>query len=65
MNVAFLTKDCYSQEAPLITKLKICTETDYLQAHLTLIEGEFRTRNRSLRKLRQRVTSVLKKWLLR
>lgn len=45
-------------------KLKICTETDYLQAHLTAIEGESRRRNPTWHNLKQRVTSVMKKWLL-
>jgi hypothetical protein len=42
----------------------ICNETDYLQAHLTVIEGESRGRNPTLHNLKQRVTSVLKKWIL-
>jgi hypothetical protein len=43
--------------------LKICTEADYLQAHLTLIEGVSRGRYPTLQKAHQRVTSVLKKWI--
>jgi hypothetical protein len=45
------------------TQLKICTETDYLQAHLTFVEGEFRGRNPTLHNVKQRVTSILKKWI--
>jgi hypothetical protein len=63
-------KSCFSlrtsfplQEQPLRTKLKICTETDYLRAHLTVIEGESRGRTPALYNLKPRVTSVLKKWL--
>jgi hypothetical protein len=52
------------QEQPVRTKLKICTEEDYLQAHVTVIEREFRGRNRTLHNVRQRVTSVLKEWIL-
>src|SRR5260370_7539934 len=69
-NILFV-KSCFSprtsfplQEQPLRTKLKICTETDYLQAHLTVIEGKSRARNPTLHNLKQRVTSVLKKWIL-
>ena len=46
------------------TKLRICTEADYLQAHLTVIEGESRGRNLTLHNVRQCVASVLKKWIL-
>ncbi len=46
------------------TKLKICTEADYLQAHLTVIGGKSRGRNLTLHNVKQRVTSVLKKWIL-
>ena len=65
MKLAFLTKDCYSQEQPLITKLKIFTEAEYLLAHLTVIEGESRRRAAAFHNVKQRVTSVLKKCLLR
>jgi len=53
------------QEQPLRTKLKICTEADYLQAHLTFIVRESRHWNPALRSLKQRVTSILKKWTAR
>jgi hypothetical protein len=46
------------------TKLKIRTETDYLQAHLTVIEGESRARNPTLYDLNQRVRSLLNEWIL-
>jgi hypothetical protein len=49
------------QERPLRTKLKICTEQDYLQAHLTAIARESRGRNpTTLRNAKQRIASVLK-----
>jgi hypothetical protein len=38
--------------------MKICTEQDCLQAHLTLIEKAPRGGNRILRKLRQRLASI-------
>ncbi len=73
----FSTKDFYSQKAvlapgqvfplqeqPLRTKLMICNEADYLQAHLTVIEGKSRGRNLTSHNLKQQVTSVLKKWIL-
>jgi hypothetical protein len=46
------------------TQFKICTEADYLQAHLTFIGGESRGRNPTLHNVKQRATSVLKKWIL-
>jgi hypothetical protein len=52
------------QEHPLRTQLRIYTEADYLQAHLTVIEGESRGRNAALHNVKQRATSVLKKWIL-
>lgn len=45
------------------TQLKICTEEDYLQAHLTVIETESRDRGPAWRILEQRLASVLKKWM--
>jgi len=44
--------------------MKICTEADYLQAHLTVIQGESRGRNPTLHNFKQRVRSVLKRWNL-
>jgi hypothetical protein len=52
------------KEQPLRTQLKICTEADYLQAHLTVIEGESRRRDPAFHNVKQRVTSILKKWIL-
>jgi hypothetical protein len=51
--------------AGAITKmgLQIGTEADYLRAHLTVIVAGSRSRNSALRNLKQRVTSILKKWL--
>ena len=43
---------------------KICTESDYLQAHLTVIERESRRRAPAFHNVKQRVTSLLKKWIL-
>ena len=45
-------------------ELKICNESDYLQAHLTVIEGESRRRDPAFHNVKQRVTSLLKKWIL-
>ena len=45
------------------TQLKICTDADYLQAHLTVIEAESPDRSPAWRTLKQRVASVLKKWM--
>jgi len=63
-------KSCFSpkasfplQDQPLRTTLKICTEADYLQAHLTVIVGESRHWNPAFHNLKQRVTSILKKWI--
>lgn len=41
-------------------KLKICTEADYLQAHITAIEGEDRGRKPTLHDGKQQVLSALK-----
>ncbi|MDP9146650.1 MAG: hypothetical protein M3N22_03260 [Acidobacteriota bacterium] len=46
------------------TQLKICTDADYLQAHLTLIDGEPRVRKTTWQDMKERVTSVLKRWIL-
>jgi hypothetical protein len=43
--------------------LKICTEADYLQAHLTFIAGESDRRNPAFRNLKKWLRSVLKKWI--
>jgi hypothetical protein len=63
-------KSCFSlratlglQEHPLRTKLEICTEADYLQAHLTIIAAESRHKNPALDNLKQRVASILTKWI--
>jgi hypothetical protein len=44
-------------------KLQICTEADYLQAHLTIIVEGSRRRNPAFRNLMQLITSILKKWI--
>jgi septum formation topological specificity factor MinE len=46
-------------------RMIICNEADYLQAHLTVILAESRRRNPALDNLKQRVASVLKKWVRR
>jgi hypothetical protein len=51
------------QEHPLRTKLEICTEADYLQAHLTIIAAKSPHRNPALDNLKQRVASILTKWI--
>jgi hypothetical protein len=45
------------------TQLKICTETDYLQAHLTVLVGDFRRENPAFHNLKQWAMSILKKWI--
>ena len=45
------------------TPLKIATEADYLQAHLTAIPEESRGGNQTVHYIKRRVTSVLKKWI--
>jgi hypothetical protein len=46
------------------THLIICNESDYLQAHLTFIAGKSAPGNPVFNELKQRVTSLLKKWIL-
>ena len=43
--------------------MKICTEADYFQAHLTVIEGKSRGTNPTLHTVKQRVISLLEKWI--
>ena len=43
---------------------KICTDADYLQAHLTVIEGKTRGRNATIHGVKQRVASILKHLIL-
>jgi hypothetical protein len=43
--------------------MKICTEADYLQAHLTGIAGGSRRWNAAFLNLNLRITSILKKWI--
>jgi hypothetical protein len=45
------------------TTLRICTEADYLQAHLTVIVEESRCWNPAFHNLKQRVAWILKKWI--
>jgi hypothetical protein len=47
------------------THLTICNESDYLRAHLTFIAGKPASGNPVYQELKQRVTSVLKKWFAR
>jgi hypothetical protein len=44
-------------------RLQICTEADYLRAHITIIAEESRPRNGFLRSLKHLVTSILKRWI--
>jgi hypothetical protein len=43
--------------------MKICTEADYLQAHLTMIVGGSRRWNAAFLNLNLRITSILKNGL--
>ncbi len=45
------------------TQLQICTEEDYLRAHVTFLEGELRYRNPTLQHIKRRVMWVVKKWI--
>lgn len=44
--------------------VKICTEADYLLAHLTAIAPESRITNQTVHHFKTRITSVLKKWIV-
>ena len=43
---------------------KICTEADYLRAHLTAIARESRSTNQTVHYFKRRITSVLKRWIV-
>jgi hypothetical protein len=45
-------------------KSQICTEADYLQAHLTVIAGGPRRRKSALQNLKHPVKLILKKWFV-
>jgi hypothetical protein len=47
------------------THLIICNEADYLQAHVTAIVSEPRRGNPVFHDFKERVTSLLKKWIMR
>ncbi len=47
------------------THLTICNEADYLQAHVTFIVSKPRPENPVFHGFKQRITSFLKKWMLR
>jgi hypothetical protein len=47
------------------THFIICNEADYLQAHLTFLVSKPRPGNPVFRDFKERVTSLLKKWILR
>jgi hypothetical protein len=47
------------------THLVICNEADYLQAHLTFIVSKPRHGNPILHEFKERVTSLLKRWIMR
>jgi hypothetical protein len=59
-------KGCLSRDkhSTTGTKMKICTEADYLQAHLTVIVGGLHERHTALHNFKQRLASILKKWIL-
>lgn len=44
--------------------MKICTEADYLQAHLTIIQGKSRATYPTLQIDLQRLASRLRKWIV-
>ena len=44
--------------------MKICSEADYLQAHLTIIQEKSRATHATLPIFLRRATSQLKKWIL-
>lgn len=46
------------------TRLIICNEADYLQAHMTFLVRKPRVGNPIVLDLKQRATSLLKKWIL-
>ena len=52
------------QEHSMKTRLIICNEADYLQAHMTFLVGKPRVGNPMAPDPKQRVTSLLKKWIL-
>jgi hypothetical protein len=45
------------------TQLTICTEADYLQAHLTVIEGDVPVRKTTWRDVKLRIRSIVKRWI--
>jgi hypothetical protein len=47
------------------THLTICNEADYLQAHLTFIVNKPRPVKPVFHDLKERVASLLKKWIMR
>jgi hypothetical protein len=53
------------QEHPMNTQLKICNGADYLQAHLTFIVSKSRPGNPVFHDFKERITSLLKKWIMR
>jgi hypothetical protein len=46
------------------TRLIICNEADYLQAHMTFLVGKPRIGNPIAPESKQRVIALLKKWIL-
>jgi len=52
-------------EHPMKTQLKICNEADYLQAHLTFIVSKPGPVNPVFHDFKERVASLLKKWIMR
>jgi hypothetical protein len=42
---------------------RICTEADYLRAHLTVIAEETQSATPPFHNLKRRITSILKRWI--
>lgn len=45
--------------------MKICTESDYLHAHISIIQSESHASHAPLRIVTNKVLSQLKEWILR
>ncbi len=45
-------------------QIRICTEADYLLAHLTVMDAEFHGKTPSLHHVKQRLKFVLTKWIV-
>ena len=45
------------------SQARICTEADYLRAHLTVIAEETQGNTPAFHNLKRRITSILKRWI--